>query len=42
MALINDANRVPVLAIVMTGLIGYMLYSGSGIDLSGRASGTLE
>ena len=35
MALINDANRVPVLAIVMTGLIGYMLYSGSGIDLLG-------
>ena len=35
MALINDANKVPVLAIVMTGLIGYMLFSGAGIEMLG-------
>jgi len=35
MALINDANKVPVLALVMTGLIGYMLYSGAGIEMLG-------
>ena len=35
MALINDANKVPVLALVMTGLIGYMLYSGQGIEVIG-------
>jgi len=35
MALINDANKVPLLAIVMTGLIGYMLFSGAGIELLG-------
>lgn len=35
MALINDANKVPVLALVMTGLIGYMLFSGAGIELLG-------
>jgi type IV pilus assembly protein PilO len=35
MALINDQNKVPVLAIVLTGLIGYMLYSGAGIEMLG-------
>jgi len=35
MALINDANKVPVLALVMTGLIGYMLFSGAGIEMLG-------
>ncbi len=35
MALINDQNKVPVLAIVMAGLIGYMVYSGAGIDQIG-------
>lgn len=35
MALLNDQNKVPVLALVMTGLIGYMLYSGQGIEVIG-------
>ncbi|TFG45253.1 MAG: hypothetical protein E4H41_05560 [Gemmatimonadales bacterium] len=35
MALINDQNKVPVLALVLTGLIGYMLYTGTGIDAIG-------
>ena len=35
MALLNDQNKVPVLALVLTGLLGYMLYSGSGIDQIG-------
>ncbi len=35
MALLNDQNKVPVLAIVLTGLIGYMLYSGAGIEMIG-------
>jgi type IV pilus assembly protein PilO len=35
MALINDQNKVPVLAIVLTGLVGYMLYSGAGIEMLG-------
>jgi type IV pilus assembly protein PilO len=35
MALINDSNKAPVLALVLTGLIGYMLYSGAGIEMLG-------
>ena len=35
MALINDSNKTPVLALVLTGLIGYMLYTGAGIELLG-------
>lgn len=35
MALLNDANKVPVLAIVLTGLVGYMAWSGAGIDMLG-------
>ena len=35
MALINDSNKTPVLALVLTGLIGYMLYSGAGIEMLG-------
>jgi len=35
MALLNDQNKVPVLAIVLTGLVGYMLYSGAGIEMLG-------
>jgi len=35
MALINDTNKTPVLALVLTGLIGYMLFTGAGIELLG-------
>jgi type IV pilus assembly protein PilO len=35
MALINDQNKGPVLAIVVTALVGYMLYTGTGIDMLG-------
>lgn len=35
MALINDTNKTPVLALVMTGLIGYMLFTGAGIEMLG-------
>jgi len=35
MALLNDQNKVPALAIVLTGLIGYMLYAGAGIEMLG-------
>jgi type IV pilus assembly protein PilO len=35
MALINDSNKTPLLALVLTCLVGYMLYSGAGIDTLG-------
>jgi Tfp pilus assembly protein PilO len=35
MALINDANKTPLLALVLTGLVGYMLYTGAGIEMLG-------
>ena len=35
MALLNDQNKVPVLAIILVGLFGYMLYTGSGLELIG-------
>jgi len=35
MALINDTNKTPVLALVLTGLIGYMLFTGAGIEMLG-------
>lgn len=35
MALINDQNKGPVLAIVVTALVGYMLYTGDGISMLG-------
>ncbi len=35
MALLNDQNKVPVLALILIGLLGYMLYSGSGLELIG-------
>lgn len=35
MALINESNKTPILAIIMTGLIGYMLFSGAGIEMLG-------
>lgn len=35
MALVNDSTKTPILAIVLTGLVGYMLYSGAGIELLG-------
>jgi type IV pilus assembly protein PilO len=35
MALVNDSNKTPVLALVLTVLVGYMLYSGAGIELLG-------
>ncbi len=35
MALINDQNKVPVLAIVVVGLLGYMFYTGAGIEMIG-------
>lgn len=35
MALVNDQNKTPILVLVLVALFGYMLYSGSGIDLLG-------
>jgi type IV pilus assembly protein PilO len=35
MALINDANKTPILTIVFVALFGYMIYSGSGLELVG-------
>jgi len=35
MALLNDANKVPILTIAVAGLLGYMLYTGDGIGLLG-------
>ncbi len=35
MALVNDQNKTPILALVLTALVGYMLYSGAGIELLG-------
>jgi Tfp pilus assembly protein PilO len=35
MALVNDTNKTPLLILVLTGLLGYMVYSGSGLELVG-------
>lgn len=35
MALINEQNKTPILALVLTALLGYMLYTGAGIELLG-------
>jgi type IV pilus assembly protein PilO len=35
MALINDTNKTPILAIVLAGLLGYMAYTGAGIETLG-------
>lgn len=35
MALVNDSNKTPLLTLVLTGLLGYMVYSGSGLELVG-------
>lgn len=35
MALINDSSRTPLLALLLTGLFGYMAYTGQGIELLG-------
>lgn len=35
MALLNDSNKVPILTILLAAAVGYMAYSGDGIELLG-------
>jgi Tfp pilus assembly protein PilO len=35
MALVNDTNKTPLLILVLTGLLGYMVYTGAGLELIG-------